>query len=108
MSYFIQYQLQQEIQLLKGRMQSLLSPHHQMPDSAFELDLNISQSGNYILWNAPRSIKTSTTDSETILTIKTHNDSTVERPGSITVAINESEDKEYRLGIPSSDTIENY
>ena len=75
------------------------------PATALELDLNISQSGNYILWNVPRMIRTSTTETDTILTIKTHDDNTDEETGSITVVINASEEEDYRLGFPSEVTL---
>ena len=77
-----------------------------IPETSFELDLNIEQSGNYVLWNIPRMIRTSTTVTDTVLTIKTHDDSTKEEPGSITVAIGESEEEEYRLGFPSEVTLD--
>ena len=76
-----------------------------VPETSFELDLNIELIGNYVLWNVPRMINTNTTESETILTIKTHDDSVKENPGSISVAIGDSEDEGYRLGFPSEITL---
>ena len=73
------------------------------PETAIEIDVNISQVGNYILWNVPRTISTSITSSDTELTIKTKIDSMDERPGSITVEIMEGDG--YRPGSPNSATI---
>ena len=74
-----------------------------IPESAIEIDLNINQVGNYILWNVPRTIITNNTSPDTELTIKTKIDSMDESPGSITVEIMAGDG--YRSGSPDSATI---